>query len=114
MREIKRVSRWIAIQTNCKVNKNNSLYDYASDENGCSVQSENFNPENGVFLDFFRFNGRTYALNQFLNRFGICGFDFDCEEYPSFITGYDGTDYYKPLLCELDDCGSRIRLYQEV
>ena len=102
MKELTKVSRWITIKE-MEVTKNHSLYRYGEDT------------EIGKRYVFtFRYNGRLYALNQFLNRFGMMGFDKECKEYPKFIAGYDGENYFNPLLIEIDEYGEKVRLWEEV
>ena len=102
MKELKKVSRWISVN-GMEVTKNHSLYCYGEDT------------ENGKrYVYTFRYNGRLYALDQFLNRFGMLGFDKECKEYPKFIIGYDGENYFNPLLIEIDECGEKVRLWREV
>lgn len=101
MKSIKRVSRWISIQ-NLDVTEKHSLYYYGEDIEDSKKRS----------VMAFRYNGRWYAVNQFIARFGMYGFDVNCKDYPSFISGYDGDgNIYNPLMCELDEYGEKIRLY---
>ena len=104
MKNLKRVSRWITIR-NEPITKRHSLWYYAEKDPAFSDEC--------AYCSMFRWNGRMYAVNQFLSRYGLYGFDQKCEEYPAFICGYDAENYYHPLLCEIDDCGERIRLYVE-
>ena len=64
-RELKRISRWIKLQHNYNPTKRNSLWDYVDDENGHHPCHQEFNPKGGLYLDYFRYNGKTYALEQF-------------------------------------------------
>ena len=101
MKELKRISRWITVN-GMEVTKNHRRYCYGEET------------ENGKrYVYTFRYNGRLYSLDQFLNRFGPMGFDIECKEYPAFISGYDGENYYKPLLMEIDKYGEKVRLYVE-
>lgn len=103
-RTIERASRWIRIDGK-EVTPRHSLYYYADKENGDGRPG---------YLSYFRYNGREYALSQFISRYSMFGFDQSAETYPAFITGYDADgDLYTPLLCELDEYGERIRLYRE-
>ena len=70
---ITRVSRWIKIESAYNVTKKHSLWDYVTDENGYLSCQDNFDPENGTFLDYFKHNGRKYAIDQFVRLGGICG-----------------------------------------
>lgn len=104
MKELKRVSRWIRIDS-LEVTKKHSLYYYADKDDA-------YNGKYTVLA--FSYKNRWYALGQFLNRFGMLGFDKDCKEYPAFISGYDGENYYNPLLMEMDEYGEKVRLYTEI
>lgn len=105
MKELKRVSRWITIQV-FPITKRHSLYAYAE-------PSDMGQPDGEQVISAFRFRNRWYAVNQFLSRYGILGFDQKCEEYPEYIHGYDAESYFRPLYCELSDDGEKIRLYEE-
>jgi hypothetical protein len=115
----RRVSRWIQIRQNYNPGKRNRLWDYVTDENGRHPYQDNFSPENGLFLDYFIFNGRTYAIEQFIGFGSIAdcighhtGYIENGEKY--YLSGFDSEDYYRPILLELDDCGERVRVYEEV
>ena len=103
MKKLKAISRWITIQ--CKeVTKKSALYGYGGDD-----------LENGKrYVLFFRWHNKEFAFDRFLARFGIVGFDPDCKEYPAFITGYDGDNYYNPILCSITEYGDKIRLFEEL
>lgn len=103
MKELKAVSRWIQIKT-LYVTEKHSLFDYAEKDAECMGKYP---------VMAFRWKNHWYALDSFLSRYGICGFDRECKEYPTFITGYDGNNYYNPLLMELDEYGEKCRLYEE-
>lgn len=116
-RELKRVSRWIELQHNYNPNKHNSLWDYVTDEMGYHPYQDDFKPENGLFLDYFRFNGRTYALEQFylLNSFVInekpIEFIENGEKHYITTVDMDG-NIFNPLYAEWDvDC-EHVRLYE--
>lgn len=115
----KRVSRWITIRQNYSPCKNNRLWDYVTDENGYKPYQEQFNPANGLFLDYFRFNGRTFAIEQIISIGSIA----DCIGHSSgyienkqehFLSGYDCENYYSPIFVELDEYGDKVRIYEEV
>lgn len=117
-RTLLRLSRWIKVQQGYNITPRHSLYDYCTDENGFYPGQSMFNPENGTFLDFFRFNGRKYAINQFIIFGGIMG------GYPPmwededgkihYLSGYDSEDYYNPIMIESSECCEYVRVYQEV
>ena len=117
-RDVERVSRWIQIQHNYNPNKNNRLYDYATDGNGYRTGSERFNPADGVYLDYFRWSGRTWAIEQFLYLGGPWGggrpYMFtDVDGKTTVISAYDCENYYNPIMIEIDDSGERVRVYQD-
>lgn len=111
-KEIKRLSRWIRINHNYNVNKRNSLYYYATDENGYREGQTNYNPKNGLYLDYFRFGGRNYAIEQFL-RIDYPIFFENENGKTSYISGYDSENYYNPIMIEVDDCGEYVRVYSD-
>ncbi len=94
-RKYNRVSRWIHIEYRT-VTPRHSLYDYADDGE----------------LICFRHNGRLYALGQFM-RLTAPEYYEDVDGKMQFLSGYDCTEWYKPYVCEIDDGGEYIRLYQE-
>ena len=115
---VTRLSRWITIRTNYNANKANSLYDYSTDENGYRPHQDGYNPAGGTYLDYFRFGGRTYAIEQFISLGSMW-----IGEQPYRFTDTDGTissvhavdfdgDLYDPLYIEVDEYGERVRVYQ--
>ena len=104
MKNLKAVSRWIRIET-LYVTEKHSLFYYADKDDEYLGKYP---------VTAFRWKNRWYALNQFLARFGMMGFDLECKEYPAYISGYDGENYFNPLLMELDKYGDKCRLYLEV
>lgn len=108
MKELKKVSRWITINDKM-ITSRHHLWNYGYNENGDRTDTDKKR-----YILSFRWNNREYCLEQFLSRFSfIVGFDQDCKEYPSYITGYDGENYFNPLYCELDEVNLKIRLYTE-
>lgn len=106
-KQIIRISRWIKIKQAYNITEKHSLYYYAEKIG-----------ENENVLDYFVFNGRKYALSQFL-CFGTMWSPtpppmFYENDKLQYISGYDSTDYYKPLLIELDDCCEYVRVYTEI
>ena len=101
---VTRLSRWIQVKQNYNVNKRNSLYE--------------FSPANGTHLDYFRFNGRNYAIEQFIGLGSVwCGgapYEFtDTDGKSTFIRAVDFYgDLYRPLYIELDEYGERVRVYK--
>lgn len=115
--KIKRLSRWIAIKQNYNVSPRNSLYDFSTDEYGYTPNQEKYNPENGTYLDYFRFNGKNYAVSQFIGLGSVwCGgspYEFiDTDGKSTFIHAVDFYgDLFDPLYIEMDEYGERIRIY---
>ena len=115
---VTRLSRWLQIKQNYNVNKRNSLYEFSTDENGYKPGQSEYNPVNGTYLDYFRFNGRNYAIEQFITLGSVwCGsasYEFtDTDGKNSFVCAVDFYgDLYKPLYIELDACGERVRVYK--
>lgn len=114
---LKRVSRWIHIQTNYKPNKRNALWDYARDGNGNGPSSKKFDKDSAV-IDFFFWNGRTWAIEQFYSLSGPFGGSpmfFENEDGKmSYIAGYDSENYFNPILIEMSDSCEWVRVYVEV
>ena len=115
--KFKRVSRWITIRHNYTPNKRNALWDYVQDENGYKPYQDNFSPENGLYLDYFRFNGRNYAIEQF----GCLGNPFwfpDTYRYTDkpgkayYLSGIDMDNYYNPLYIEFDEYMEKVRVHK--
>lgn len=116
----RRVSRWISLRTNYNPTKRNGLWDYVCDENGYHPYQDEFNSKNGLHLDYFRFGGRTYALEQFYILGGMLvggtPIMYDNEDGTRGIIGtidMDG-DLYHPMLGEWDEYCEHVRLYEEV
>lgn len=115
--EITRISRWITVKTNYNVNKRNSLYEFSTDENGYTPDQTNYSPENGTYLDYFRFNGKTYATSQFVALGSVwCGgqpYEFtDTDGKNTFVHAVDFYgDLYNPLYIELSEYGDAVRVY---
>lgn len=98
-----RKSRWISIH--CKyVTRRHSLAEYA-DFAGSD------DPEIGL-LHYFMYQNKAYAIGQFM-RLSYPIFFENEEGKTSYISGYDCTQYYHPLLIEMDDCCERVRLFDE-
>lgn len=113
-------SRWIEIRHAYTVGKNNSLYEFATDEYGYKPHGKNFNPENGLYLDYFVYNGRKYALEQFIGIGSMA-----CPGEPYHVKNNDGSisticavdfygDLYNPLYAEFDVCCEKVRVYEKV
>ena len=115
---VTRLSRWIQIKQNYNVNKRNSLYELSTDENGYKPCQSEYDPVNGTYLDYFRFNGRNYAIEQFIKLGSLwcdgAPYEFtDTDGASSFVCAVDFYgDLYKPLYIELDEYGERVRVYK--
>ena len=111
--KIKRVSRWIKIRRNYHPNHRNSLWYYVMDGNGYREGQEKFDPETGLYLDYFVWNGRKWAIEQFYRM-----------DYPmmwedengklNWLSCYDSENYYNPILLEFDEYCEYVRVYEEV
>lgn len=116
---IKRVSRWIRINQNCNPRKNNVLWDYVTDGSGYNPHNDSFNPADGLYLDYFTYGGRNYALDQFI-RFGSIadsighfeGYIENGEKY--YLSGWDscGSFFGPVLMIELDEYCEHVRVYE--
>lgn len=104
------ISDWIEIETTYVDENDEDLFDYA-DKYDEYVNEEYGNIEYPV--SYFEFNGERYALDRFLSRWGMVGFDQKCERYPKFIDGYDSHEYFNPLYIELSDDGEYVRLWED-
>ena len=113
-------SRWLDIRCAYKVNKNNSLYDFCTDEYGWHPYNDDFDPANGLYLDYFIYNRRKYALEQFIGIGSMA-----CPGEPYQIKNNDGStstvcavdfygDLYNPLYVEFDESGEKVRVYEKV
>lgn len=113
---IKRLSRWIKIKQAYNVTTRHCLSYYRTDENGYREGQANFNPENGTFLDYFEFQGKKYALNQFICLNSMWAYPvmyYDENGYLNALSGYDSENYYNPIMIELSECGEYVRCYRE-
>ena len=110
-----RVSRWISIKTWVNPTSRCQLWDYVIDGNGERSTSNRFDGENGAYLDYFTFNGRKYALEQFVRLGSIV--TPECVAYiengeQHYLHGVDIDDIYNPIYIELDDYGEKVRVYR--
>lgn len=111
-----RESRWIKIREEYNVTKRHSLYDYCTDENGNRPYQQSFNPENGTYLYYFVWQGRKYALDQFIRIGSIAdaighhiGYYENGNKY--YLAGYDENNLYSPAYIELDEYCEHVRIY---
>lgn len=116
-RKLTRVSRWIELKQNYTPRKDNSLWDYVTDGYGYHPYEDKFNDTDGLYLDYFRYNGRTYALGQFylLNSFFLSEKPIEYIEHGEkhYITTVDmDGNIYNPLYAEWDDFCEHVRLYE--
>ena len=114
---VTRLSRWVTIQHNYNVSKRNSLYDYSTDGSGYHPHEDRYDPTDGTYLDYFRYGGRTYAIEQFvsLGSMWIGGQPYqfiDTDGSVSCVAAFDIDGcLYDPLYIEIDEYGERVRVY---
>lgn len=104
-RTLMRLSRWIHIRNNI-VSKKHTLACY-----GNQVEED----DTHVYLDWFQFNGKKYALGQFICMNGMWANPVMFEDETgklNYLSGYDCEDYYNPIMIELSDGGEYVRVYQ--
>ena len=94
------------------------LWDYVTDENGYKPYQDNFTPENGLYLDYFKWNGRNYAIEQFwcLGNPFYMPFTLSYENSDGkkcYLSGVDNENIYNPIYVEFDECCERVRVYIE-
>ena len=104
---LERVSRWIHREQRYNVTPRHGLHYYAEDIG----DGENV-------LDYFRWNGRKWAVNQFF-RYGTmftlaAGETWEEPDGRHHIAGCDSENYYNPILIELSPDAERVRVYVEV
>ena len=112
------VSRWIKVQHNYNPTKRNALWCYVMDENGYKPSEQRFNPDSDLYLDYFKWNGRTYALEQFLSYsnpfWNPVSYGYkDENRYPHFLSGVDMENIYSPISVEFDEYCEHVRVYEE-
>ena len=101
-----RVSRWIKVRENYNPRKNNRLWDFVEDENG-------------LYLRYFVFKGKTYAIEQFYclgNPFymPVSYYYEDNDGKYCYLSGVDMYgDLYSPIYIEMCECGDYVRVYEE-
>ena len=91
----RRVSRWIKVEYTI-ITSRHRLADYADKQEGA------------LWLTYFRYNNKEYALNQFMSLVAPV-----ILEDGSIIGGYDCTNWYNPLLLEIHPDGEYVRLWEE-
>ena len=117
--KMRRVSRWLTIKHNYNPRPNNYLWDYVMDENGYKPYESNFDPENGLYLDYFTWRGRNYAIEQFwcLGNPFYTAFSLAYEVENGglyYLSGIDAENIYNPIYIEFDECCERVRIYEEI
>lgn len=113
----RRVSRWIEVKHSYNPTKRNRLWDYVEDENGYKPYQDEFNPENGLYLDYFRYNGRTYAVEQFIalgSMWAAVAYSYEEDGKTAYLSGYDGEDIYTTMFVEFDEYCEHVRIYEKV
>lgn len=114
---VARVSNWIKIRTNYNPSKRNSLYYYVTDENGYRSNSKYFNENSDLYLDYFTWNKRNWAIDQFILFGGLMGGipeKFKDGDKTITLNFYDSENYYNPIMLELDESGEKVRVYKTV
>ena len=113
-----RISGWIAVKHDYTPQKNDGLWGYVTDGHGYYPHEDRFDPERGLYLDYFVFGGRRYAMDQFFrlgNMWAAVAFSYEDEDgKPSFLSGFDIEDYFNPIYAEFDEYCEKVRLYREV
>lgn len=116
----RRVSRWITVKNAYDMSKRNSLYDYCTDENGYRPYNDQFNPENGIYCDYFRFRGCNWAMNRFygIGSIAVGGTPYtfiDTDGKLSVIGAVDmDGNIFDPYYLEIDEYGEHVRVYERV
>jgi hypothetical protein len=111
-------SRWLTIKQNYNPTKKNKLWDYVIDGSGYHPYQEKFNPDDGLFLEYFKYKGRLFAIEQFM----VIGSVWNPGEAPYYedkegnhtLSAFDSEEYFHPYYIEIDDCGEHVRVYEEV
>jgi len=111
-----RISRWITVRNVYRPSKRNALYEYfARDDYGNKPGDTDFNPDE-TNIDFFRFGGKTYAIEQFYALGSMWVGDRYCyteNGEKHWLSGVDMYgDLYYPLYIELDEYGEKVRVYE--
>ena len=119
--KLRRISRWIKLRQNYNPTERNSLWDYVCDASGYHPYQDKFNPADGLYLDYFKFDGNTYALEQFfmLNSMFLsqAPYMYYDENGKLGVIGtvyMDGSIWGPALYGEWDECCEYVRLYEEV
>lgn len=117
-RDFKRVSRWIKVKNHPNPTPRNSLWYYAMDGYGHNPFSKEFDPSEGLYLDYFTFDGRNYAIEQFwaLGNPFYSALTLSYEDKKGnrcFLSGVDSEPLYDPLYIEISDGGEYVRVYKE-
>ena len=111
--KLRRVSRWIKIRQNYSPTPRNSLWYYVMDGNGYREGQEKFDKNTGLYLNYFVWCGRKWAMEQFLR---LPNFPVMWEENGKlhWVCGYDAENYFNPIQIEIDEYGEYVRVYEEV
>lgn len=100
--------KWQNVKYCTVKNKNNSLYDYLQQ----NIKNGNFLPDEKT-VQYFNIDGIKITYDDLYNRFGMLGFDFKCENYPSQINCYTNVkSIYNPVYCELNESGEKLRIWK--
>lgn len=116
-RTIVRLSRWLKIHKNWHPNRRNELWPYVRDLDGYAEGQRGFNPSGGLYVDYFVWKGKKWAIERFIALGGPWGGPpvmFEDENgKKSYIAGYDSENYHNPILIETDECYEHVRVYEE-
>lgn len=111
------ISKWITVKHTFHANKRNALYEYVTDEYGHRSGSKEYNPINGRFLDYFEFNRRKYAVEQFylLNSMWLNSepIQYKSKNEIRTINTVDMDGFIlDPIYAEFDIDAEKVRLYK--
>ena len=104
-----RCGRWQNIKYCTVKNKNNSLWGQLQAE----IDRGDRDPDDNG-MSYFLIRGKKYTLDNLINRYGVMGFDTECENYPERINCYTDDNIYYPDYCEVDEYGEKLRVWAEV
>ena len=118
-RKLKRISRWITVRHDYNPTKRSPLWDYVCDADGYHPYSKQFNPSEGLYLDWFEHKKKKYAVDQFyvIGSAWVGGVPlmYDDADGKTCVIGsmyMDGPLFGPTLYGEWDDCCEHVRLYE--
>lgn len=104
-----KVGRWISKKYMTVKSKKNQFYDYLQE----NIANGNFSPDENT-VEYFNINNSKYTLDDLILRFGICGYDQNCEIYPPEINCILDDSVYIQTLIETDEYCEKIRIWKEI